>query len=92
MYILILPAYLRIHGKLHQQTAFISPPAEAGVFCVNMINYRPMNCKNQGNLFTTLFTTARRVITIIIRTAIRSREGCLRVLLVSKCKNELESD
>ena len=24
-------------GKLRQQTAFISPPAEAGVFCGNMI-------------------------------------------------------
>ena len=34
----LVPLYSREKEKLRQQAAFISPPAEAGVFCGNMIN------------------------------------------------------
>ena len=33
----LLTEYSQEQEKLRQQTAFISPPTEAGVFCGNMI-------------------------------------------------------
>ena len=74
---------LILHGAAKMRIPF-----RYRIFRALCSQYKPP--QNELQRKRNLFTSALCVITIINRVASRSREGCLWVLPVSKCKNESE--